>query len=229
MSDQPESQRFKPEMPRIPGVVGIPGGGAPRSANLTVITILLVVLFVVGLGAHYALRPKPPEPAAATPPPQLQVPTPAPDPDSLLPVASGAQPVVASVSEMGKPWSSKTFILRDPVSNENIPALLIRLPGSSAAQSSGYWGLSLNPAYGSCRLEYLTDLDKLRNDYGYRAAKHPMVGNPCSHTVFDPAKMTMLPGNIWVRGAIVQGSDLRPPLGIEIVVKGQNILATRRE
>jgi hypothetical protein len=56
-----------------------------------------------------------------------------------------------------------------------------------------------------------------------------MVGNPCSHTVFDPTKMTMLPGNIWVRGAIVQGSDLRPPLGIEIEIKGKEILALRRE
>jgi hypothetical protein len=41
--------------------------------------------------------------------------------------------------------------------------------------------------------------------------------------------MTMLPGNIWVRGAIVQGSDVRPPLGIEIKIQGKNILAVRRE
>jgi hypothetical protein len=229
MSDQPESQRFKPEMPRIPGVAPVPGAGLPKSSNLTVITVLLVVLFVVALGAHYALRPKPIEPTAVAPPPQLQVPTPAPDPDFLLPIASGAQPVVATIAEMARPWSSKSFMLHDPISNENVPALLIRLPGGSASQASGYWGLSMNPAYGSCRLEYLTDLAKLRADYGYRAANHPMVGNPCSHTVFDPAKMTMLPGNIWVRGAIVQGSDIRPPLGVEIEIKGKDILAIRRE
>jgi len=216
-------------MPRIPGVVAVPASGSPKSSNLTVITVLLVVLFVVALGAHYALRPKPVEPTAAATPPQLQVPTPAPDPDSLLPITSGAQPVVATIGDMAKAWSSKSFMLQDPISNENVPALLIRLPTGSASQASGYWGLSMNPAYGSCRLEYLTDLAKLRSDYGYRAANHPMVGNPCSHTVFDPTKMTMLPGNIWVRGAIVQGSDLRPPLGIEIEIKGKEILALRRE
>src|SRR5207253_6807344 len=59
--------------------------------------------------------------------------------------------------------------------------------------------------------------------YGYAAARHPMVGNPCSHTVFDPTKITNLPGNVWVRGAIVQGSDLRPPLGIEVKIEGKDI------
>jgi hypothetical protein len=87
----------------------------------------------------------------------------------------------------------------------------------------------MTSAYGSCRLEYISNLDKLRTDYGFRNAKHAMVGNPCSRTVFDPDKMTLLPGNIWVRGAIVQGSDLRPPLGIEIKIQGKNVLAVRRE
>jgi hypothetical protein len=32
-----------------------------------------------------------------------------------------------------------------------------------------------------------------------------------------------------VRGAIVQGSDLRPPLGIELKVQGKNIQAVRME
>ena len=56
-----------------------------------------------------------------------------------------------------------------------------------------------------------------------------MVGNPCSHSVFDPTKMTNLPGNVWVRGAIVQGSDLRPPLGIEVKIEGKDIFAVRME
>ena len=56
-----------------------------------------------------------------------------------------------------------------------------------------------------------------------------MVGNPCSRTVFDPLKMSNLPGNVFVRGGIVQGSDLRPPLGIELKVQGKNILAVRTE
>ena len=56
-----------------------------------------------------------------------------------------------------------------------------------------------------------------------------MVGNPCTRTLFDPTKMTNLPGNIWVRGAMVQGSDLRPPLGIELKIQSGKILALRME
>jgi hypothetical protein len=41
--------------------------------------------------------------------------------------------------------------------------------------------------------------------------------------------MTNLPGNVWVRGAIAQGSDLRPPLGVEIKIQGKDILAVRAE
>jgi hypothetical protein len=144
-------------------------------------------------------------------------------------VATDDDPVIASVAEMSKPWSAKEFIFRDRTTGENIPSLLIRLSGGSASQAAGYWGLVMTSAYSTCRLEYITDLDKLRTDYEFRNAKHAMVGNPCTRTVFDPAKMIMLPGNIWVRGAIVQGSDVRPPLGIEIQIKGRNVLAVRRE
>jgi hypothetical protein len=72
-------------------------------------------------------------------------------------------------------------------------------------------------------------LAKLKSEYGFKSTNHPMVGNPCSRTVFDPLKMTNLPGGVWVRGAIVQGSDLRPPLGVEIKIQGKNILAVRAE
>jgi hypothetical protein len=229
MTDQPDLDRFKPEMPRIPGLAGESAGyGASKRPNLGTLALLVTLLFVAGVGAHYALRPKQIEFVPPPPPPQLQVPTPEPDPDSLLPVATEADPVIASVAEMSKAWSAKEFIFRDR-SGENIPSLVIRLSGASASQASGYWGLAMTSAYGSCRLEYISNLDKLRTDYGFRNAKHAMVGNPCSRTVFDPDKMTLLPGNIWVRGAIVQGSDLRPPLGIEIKIQGKNVLAVRRE
>jgi hypothetical protein len=35
--------------------------------------------------------------------------------------------------------------------------------------------------------------------------------------------------NVWARGAIVQSSDLRPPLGIEIKIQGKDIFAVRAE
>src|SRR5271169_338942 len=103
MTEQPDLDRYKPDMPRIPGLANAPGQGPARSANLNVIAALLGVLFVVGLGAHFALRPRHIDAIPVAAPPQLQVPTPAPDPYSLLPVASNTQPVVATVAEMSKP------------------------------------------------------------------------------------------------------------------------------
>jgi hypothetical protein len=130
---------------------------------------------------------------------------------------------------MVKPWSSKEFMYRNRLSGENVPAVLIRLPSGSAGQRAGYWAFSLNAPFGNCRLEYVAEIEKLKTDYGYLAAKHPMVGNPCSRTVFDPLKMMSIPGGVWVRGGIAQGSDLRPPLGIEIGIRNGEILADRME
>lgn len=231
MADQPPSGRFKTEMPDVPGVsVADEPASTSTGTNPGVKAAigLLTVLLVVFLGARWGLRPRH-EPRAAEQQPQIEVPTPAPDPSTLLPHATDTDPGIAAVAEMAKPWSSKEFYFRNQLTSENVLGILIRLPVGTASQASGYWALSLNAPFGNCRLEYITDLEKLRNDYGFRAAKHPMVGNPCSRTVFDPLKMSNLPGNVFVRGGIVQGSDLRPPLGIEIKVQGKNILAVRTE
>ena len=228
MTDQPPSDRFKTEMPQIPGV----GAGARAGGNPAVKLVigLLAVLLVVFVGARWALHPKRADTKAAEEQPQIEVPSPAPDPSTLIPHATETDPGIADVTEMAKPWSSKEFFIRNGLTAENVPALLVRLPGGSASQASGYWAFSKNSPYGNCKLEYITDLERLKNDYGFQAAKHPMVGNPCSHTVFDPLKTSVLPGSgVWVRGAIVQGSDLRPPLGVEISVRGKDILAVRAE
>ena len=82
--------------------------------------------------------------------------------------------------------------------------------------------------FGHCQLEYITDLQKLSYDYGFRA-KHPMVGDPCSHAVFDPLQMADLPGGAWARGAIVKGYGFRPPLGIEIRIKSDQLVAAKME
>jgi hypothetical protein len=229
MPDQSTPERFKPEMPEIPGVSAQATRRAGGNPAIRLVGGLLAVLLVVILGARLALRPKHVELPPAQPPPQIEVPPPAPDPSAAIPRATEANPGIASVTEMAKPWSSKDFFFRNRLSGENIPSLLVRLPAASAAQPDGYWAFAMNSPYGNCQLEYVTDLEKLRNDYGFRTAKHPMVGNPCSHTVFDPLKITNLPGNVWVRGAIAQGSDLRPPLGIEVKIEGKDILAVRME
>jgi hypothetical protein len=230
MADQPSPDRFKAEMPQIPGISSAaarrPGGNA---TVLRLVGGLLAVLIVLLLGARWVMRPKHVDPPVAEAPPQLEVPSPAPDPNTLLPHATDANPQIATVSEMAKPWTSKDFFFRDRFTGENVPSILVRLPGGSPAQPEGYWAFAMSSPYGNCQLEYITDLDKLTTEYGFRAAKHAMVGNPCSHTLFDPTKMTNLPGNVWVRGAIAQGSDLRPPLGIQLRIQGKDILAVRME
>jgi len=230
MSVQPPSDRFQTEVPQVPGVsVENSRPTISTSAAVKPVIALLALVLVAFVGARWGLRPKHGEPTTAEQQPQIEVPTAAPDPNSLLPHATADAPGIAEVAEMAKPWSSKEFYFRAGLTGENIPAMLIRLPVGSPAQANGYWAFSLNAPYGNCRLEYLADVGKLKSDYGFSSAKHPMVGNPCSRTVFDPLKMSDLAGNVFVRGGIVQGSDLRPPLGIEIKVQSKNILAVRME
>jgi hypothetical protein len=230
MTDRPSPDRFKAEMPAIPGVSGAGSRRSPGGAMaLRLVAGLVGVLAVLVLGTKLVMRAKRAEPPPTQPTPQIEVPTPAADPKAGIPNATEANPGIATVSEMSKPWSSKEFFFRDRVTGESIPALLIRLPTAAATHSDGYWGLVMTSAYGNCRLEYITDLGKLKTEYGFRNPKHPMVGNPCNRTLFDPTRMVNLPGNVWVRGLIAQGSDLRPPLGIEVKIEGKDVLAVSME
>jgi hypothetical protein len=228
---EPKAERFKAEMPQIPGVIaGGPSKKGP-SVNPAIplgIGIAAVVLVAL-LGARLISHPKPVEQAVVAAPPQIEVPAPAVDPNSLLPHATETAPQIATVSEMSKPWTSKSFFFVNHLTGENVPAMLIRLPQGSANSPEGYWAYEVNAPFGNCRLEYITDLTHLTNDYDFHNARHPMVGNPCSRSVFDPTKMSEIPGNFWVRGTLAQGSDVRPPLGIELKIQNKNILALRME
>jgi hypothetical protein len=228
MVDHPPAhdERYKAEMPQIPGVGSTNGkraNGLPIPAM--VIGGLVVVAFAVVAIGKMITRPH----RAAPPvdPPLVEVSEP--DLGNAPPQVPPPNRGIATVNELAKAWSSVQFDYRDPSSGERFPALLVRLPAGSGSQPGSYWAMNLKASYNSCQLEYVSDLQKLRKDYGYGSAKHPMVGNPCSRTLFDPLKMTNLPGNIWVRGAIAQGSDLRPPLGIEIKIQGKDIFAVRME
>jgi hypothetical protein len=229
--NQPQrpSGRFKTDMPQIPGLSTQGDPPQPGFKPVRLLGFLAALVFSL-VCVRWLMRPKAPEAAPLAPPPQIEVPAPASDANAALPQATESEPGIASVEEMAAPWASKDFLYRNRISGENVPAVLVRLPAASRSQSASYWAFSLNAPYGSCRLEYVTDLGKLRSDYGFRVAKHPMVGNPCSRTVFDPLKMMNIPGSVlWVRGAIVQGSDLRPPLGIEVEIHDRQILAARME
>jgi hypothetical protein len=150
-----------------------------------------------------------------------------PDPAERPVYVTQSNPEVATVSELAQPWSSKKFFFRSLTLSRYVPALIIRLPGP-ASESKSYWAFSLEVPFSQCQFAYLDDVAKLSSEYGFEAA-HPMVVNPCSRTIFNPLQLKELPGNILVRGAIVQGSDLRPPYGIEVKVRGNQIHAVAME
>ncbi|HEY4979299.1 MAG TPA: hypothetical protein VII25_09060 [Candidatus Acidoferrum sp.] len=229
MTETPSSAHFKVDMPKIPGVNGPSARPPRRNPLLPLIIGFLVLGLVILVAVRWFSHNKSAEPERVEPTPQIDVPSPPPDPLASLPVATESDPTIATETDLAKPWSSVEFLIKNKLSGENIPAIIVRLPGGSPAQPSGYWAFSRKAPYGSCQLEYITDIEKLRSDYGYRAANHPLVGNPCSRTLYDPLKTTSILGNIWIRGAIVQGSDIRPPFGVEIKVQGKNILAIRAE
>ena len=229
MTEPTATAHYKVEMPEIPGVAGPSARPPRRNPLLPLIIAFLVLGLIILVAVRWFSHNKPVEPVRVEPAPQIEVPAPPPDPTASLPRATEANPVVATVADLAKPWSSADFFVRNRLSSESVPATVVRLPGGSASQASGYWAFSRKAPYGSCQLEYITDIEKLRTEYGYRAATHPLVGNPCSHTLYDPLKTSNLAGNVWIRGAIVQGSDIRPPFGVEIEIRGKEVLAIRTE
>lgn len=135
-----------------------------------------------------------------------------------LPVAPGE---IATAEELSKPWSSKRFVFRNRFTSDNTEAIAVRLPG-------GYlWGISLREPYGTCDLQYVTDLALLRSQYNF-AAVHPMVVNSCTGAVYDLARYGSGPNGL-VRGEVVHGAAVRPPIGIEVVQRGDKIIVTRME
>ncbi|MHB8540103.1 MAG: hypothetical protein ACYDCD_04060 [Candidatus Acidiferrales bacterium] len=134
-----------------------------------------------------------------------------------FPVAPGP---VATTEELAHSWDARKFSYRN-AGGDSFPAMVVRLPGNA------YWAFFLRVPYGTCKLELVTDIGKLRRDYKFPAA-HPMVADPCTHTLYDLTKYGSGPNGL-VRGAVVAGTGIRPPLAIEVQVRGHEILATRSE
>jgi hypothetical protein len=224
--------RFKAEMPEIPGVVKpAPSKPAKKSAvpkfsPQSIAAAAVFALLVIGglLLRHHleasgiaGTAPNPSQTSAADPgvPKKDFQPT-------VGPVA------VATVKEMEKPWSARQFIFVKPDTLAATPAMLIRLPGGSGQTGSAYWAFALAAPYSHCDLDFVTSLSLLASRYGY-SATHPMLVAACDGTVFDPLRMGTLPSGAYVRGDIVQGSGIRPPFSIHVLVKGQTIIADRAE
>jgi hypothetical protein len=227
-SSQPPNDRFKAEMPLIPGV-STPTVIKPTAVGVPwlIMAGLVAVLIAVFVGGKILSKSRRTD-VSPTPAPQIDVPAAVSDLTASVPVVTEPDPVVAVISEL-KPWGAKQFTFHSRLTGENVPALIVRLPTGSSTQSSGYWSFVMKAAYGTCQLNYIDDLQTLKSDYGYQQARHPMVGNPCSRSLYDPLKYAALPGDVLARGAVVQGSDLRPPLGIENKIHGKQILAVRME
>jgi hypothetical protein len=232
MSDNSSKKdAFNPPQPTIPGVSKpvAPASAQPaanssspgQSAGLpTWITLSIAgALILVIVGVWWSRRTPAEEiaPVATSDLPTTAAAAPA-APASNLPVAPGE---VATTDELADIWASKKFLFHSNLKGEQIPAMIVHLPGGT------YWGFSLREPYGTCEMEWVTDLQKLETEYKFRA-QHAMVADPCNHSVFDLTRYGTGPNGL-VRGEIKQGAAVRPPIAIEIETKGKRLLATRME
>jgi hypothetical protein len=221
--DKPD--RFHAEMPNIPGVgnTHLKTSVGANATRLTQIGGLAAAVLLIAIGILWWVRspghkmPEPGSPESATPEPSAPAPATAPEAS----VAEGPT-VAATAEELAKPWSAKKFKFVKPLTHEKLDAMVIRLPGGDL------WAFALQEPFGRCDLEFVTDLGQLAKQYGY-SASHPMVASPCNSTVYDPLKLGPLSGGVWVRGEIVQGGGLRPPISIDVQVSGNSIVADRIE
>jgi hypothetical protein len=242
MSDDYTIDPFKPQQPSIPGLTpgtakaaklsppapavyspDIPLEKAPPSPMLWVALSVVGTLLVLCSGFFYWMKGSP---AKATGDVSLaetaasMSPLTPPKKAENLPAGPGA---VATTDELSRAWSSKRFLFRDALTSQMAPAIVVRLPGGE------YWGFSLREPFGNCELQFMTDLKTLKAGYNLKA-DHPMVVDPCNRTVYDLLRYGGgASDNGLVRGEIVQGSGIRPPMAIEIMVKGKNVIATRME
>jgi hypothetical protein len=229
ISNKPDTKlnRFQPDMPQIPGVPTArgarPGLGSRKLAKtggIVAATLLIGIAFLWwmrGISKRANQSPSPETAVAESSLPTASLSA----PPSAAPAGADAT-VAATAEELSKPWAAKPFTFVNPATHENVEAMVIRLPGGNL------WSFALQEPYGQCKLEFMADLKRLATQYSYRAS-HPMVVNPCNSTIYDPLKVSPLGGGVWVRGEIVHGGGLRPPISIEVRASGKSIIASRME
>src|ERR1700756_5442480 len=120
----PPNERFRAEMPQIPGVSGeIPkppgGNGGPWLVAAGLVAVLIAVFIGGKLLSKTRRADWPPAPVA-----QIDLPSPAPDAAGSV-SAAVRDPVIALTSEL-KPWGAKQFNFHNPLTGDNGAALLIR-------------------------------------------------------------------------------------------------------
>lgn len=215
--------KIAPQMPRIPGVPQAPTShpGVQLKPLVVVITIALVCTSAFGSWIFYSRRaaaksPVPDEAAVSQVLPSAPV-----DADSDL-----EPDAVGTLYELAAPWSSKKFLFVDTHTHQNVPAIVVHLPGS--AEKPSFWAFALTNEFSRCQLQYITDLTAISQRFAY-PAEHPMVVSDCDGILYDPLKMGTLPDGAWARGEIVRGGGIRPPIAIQVEVHGRNLVAKRME
>ena len=233
----PKPDRLKPAMPAIPGVPApeqvaeaekkkqqaVPPLWTNRTVQIGAAAAFVFVSLLAIVLPQFLRKEPPPAPIVLDDPAPnggSQSPGGA-TPESEQPLAPGP---VSSPQELAKPWSFVKFKMR-LATGDQAPAMVVRLPGGTGA--AAYWGFLTVAPYGRCEMELEQDLAKIAADYGYRA-HHPMVVDSCTQSVYDPLSYGGTHG-VWVRGQVVKGAGLRPPLAIEIVIEKGNVVATRSE
>jgi len=221
-------ERLRAEMPQIPGVnnagpaISMLGSDADKRRLLQLGTLAAAVL-LMGIVSLWWMR-RGSHGATGSPDSDIAIGASAPSP--AVPASEASVPdgpiQAATAEELAKPWSAKQFAFVRPFTHERLNAMVMRLPGGHL------WAFALQEPYGRCDLEFVTDIDQLAKQYGYRAS-HPMVASPCSNTVYDPMKIGAIGDNVFARGEIVRGSGLRPPMSIDVLEKGGFIIADRME
>jgi hypothetical protein len=224
-----KSDRVHPDIQPIPREENTPRSsssaestGNPTRAVQIVGALAAIILVGVAMARwemhwHGTLESSSPQAAAAIP--SETVPHLVPLPSA--PNTDGTSKA-ATTEELTKPWAAKKFTFVKPLTGDSVAAMVIRLPNRSL------WAFALQEPYGRCDLEFVTDLDHLSKQYGY-SANHPMVANPCDGTIYDPLKLGSIGENVWVNGEVVQGGGLRPPISINVQVRGHSIIADRIE
>lgn len=217
----PVPRKSAPVMPRIPGVNDKP---AVAQVQLKPLITVIVAVFLCATGfaiwlSHRRQGDQKSSATATVAAPEASTP----DPSSTTKTEINPD-VIATVDELARPWSSKAFKFVDPQSHDSVAAIAIRLPGTGES----FWAFSLNTPFSRCQLQYVTDLSALSQRFAYPAT-HPMVVSECDGTIYDPLKMATLSDGSWVRGDIVRGGGIRPPIAIQVQVRAHELVAARME
>ena len=138
--DKPAENKFdpfRPEMPQIPGVgPGARQAGSRHSGGLDTQRLLQIggiVAAVVLIGAVILLVGQEQVRAASqfflSDAEVADQTAPAPPLPNPIAAAHEGPTVAATVDELSKPWAAKKFTFVNPLTQENIDAMVIRLPG----------------------------------------------------------------------------------------------------